>query len=373
MRTLLTTLFAAATLSGAFGQGIEFEYNWSTALQRAKAEHKPMLIDFYTDWCGWCKVQDTTTWLDADVARYVNTYMVAVKLDAEREGGEVAVRFRPTGYPTVVMYDPNSAPQRAAYYVGYNADAAKYLAQVKSDAEGQGSSIGFQPDQPNPEFPDFVRSRYSKQRMKALAPDAVEAWLAEHPDAPAEVQWAVLSLSNLTAERADAVIANRSEWQALAGESAYNGFVQNQVFKRVMVAESQQELPAALAFAAEHGGPNIDVNMLAAQWASRKKEWNYLLVLLDTDWGAELEVASLNSMLWPIAEDEAADPALAKRAAQIMSGKMTAETDPTFRDTYAWLLFRAGDKKSAKAQAKQAIAESGGKLDSSEELLAKMK
>ena len=85
MRTLLTTLFAAATLSGAFGQGIEFEYNWSTALQRAKAEHKPMLIDFYTDWCGWCKVQDTTTWLDADVARYVNTYMVAVKLDAERE------------------------------------------------------------------------------------------------------------------------------------------------------------------------------------------------------------------------------------------------------------------------------------------------
>jgi hypothetical protein len=56
-----------------------------------------------------------------------------------------------------------------------------------------------------------------------------------------------------------------------------------------------------------------------------------------------------------------------------MGSKMTAETDPTFRDTYAWLLFRAGDKKSAKTQAKQAIAESGGKLDSSEELLAKMK
>ena len=78
MRTLLTTLFAAATLSGAFGQGIEFEHDWATALQRAKAEHKPMLIDFYTDWCGWCKVQDTTTWRDADVARYVNNYMVAV-------------------------------------------------------------------------------------------------------------------------------------------------------------------------------------------------------------------------------------------------------------------------------------------------------
>jgi len=150
MRTLLSTLFAAAALSGALGQSIDFEHDWATALQRAKAEHKPMLVDFYTDWCGWCKVQDTTTWRDADVARYVNSNMVAVKLDAEREGGEVAVRFRPTGYPTVVMYDPNSEPQRAAYYVGYNADAAKYLAQVKADAEGQGSTIGFNPDQPNP-------------------------------------------------------------------------------------------------------------------------------------------------------------------------------------------------------------------------------
>jgi len=373
MRTLLTTLFAAATLSAAFGQGIEFEHDWATALQRAKAEHKPMLVDFYTDWCGWCKVQDTTTWRDADVARYVNSNMVAVKLDAEREGGEVAVRFRPTGYPTVVMYDPNSEPQRAAYYVGYNADAAKYLAQVKADAEGQGSTIGFNPDQPNPEFPEFVRNRFSKQRTKAPAPDAIEAWLAEHPDAPAEVQWAVLSLSSITPERADEVVAQRAQWQALAGESAFTSFIDNQIFRKAMAAETPDELGSALEFAQMHGGPDTDLNFIKAQWASRKKNWAYLIDLIETPWGAELEVATLNSMLWPIAEDETTDLALAKRAAQIMGNRMTAETDPTFRDTYAWLLFRAGDKKSAKAQAKQAIAESGGKLDSSEELLAKMK
>jgi hypothetical protein len=257
--------------------------------------------------------------------------------------------------------------------VGYNADAAKYLAQVKADAEGQGSTIGFKPDQPNPEFPEFVRNRFSKQRTKAPAPDAIEAWLAEHPDAPAEVQWAVLSLSSITPERADEVVAQRAQWQALAGESAFTSFIDNQIFRKAMAAETPDELGSALEFAQMHGGPDTDLNFIKAQWASRKKNWAYLIDLIETPWGAELEVATLNSMLWPIAEDETTDLALAKRAAQIMGNRMTAETDPTFRDTYAWLLFRAGDKKSAKAQAKQAIAESGGKLDSSEELLAKMK
>ena len=52
---------------------------------------------------------------------------------------------------------------------------------------------------------------------------------------------------------------------------------------------------------------------------------------------------------------------------------MTGKVDPSYRDTYAWLLMRSGNKKEARLQAKQAIAESGGKLDSSEELLLKLK
>lgn len=373
MRNLLTILFAAALSSAALAQGIEFEHDWSKALERAKAENKPLLIDFYTDWCGWCKVQDTTTWRDADVARYVNNYMVAVKLDAERDGGDVAVRFRPTGYPTVVMYDPRTEPQRAAYYVGYNANAAEYLAQLKTDAEGKTGAIGFSPDQPNPEFPDFVRSRYSKTRMKAMAPDAIEAWLNENPSAPQEVQWAVLSLSSLTPERAEQVIAERNRWTEFAGEAAVGNFVQSQIFRRVMAVENFEELAPALEFATTHGGPDLNVNMIATQWASRKKNWEYLVELLGGVWAKDLDMAFMNSMLWPIAETEGIAPEVAQAAAKVFASRMVDGVDPSFRDTYAWLLFRAGDKKAAKAQAKQAIAESGGKLDSSEELLAKMK
>lgn len=44
---------------------------------------KPILVDVYTSWCGWCKVMDRETYAKDEVAAYINQYYYAVKLDAE--------------------------------------------------------------------------------------------------------------------------------------------------------------------------------------------------------------------------------------------------------------------------------------------------
>ncbi len=55
------------------------------AIKKSKAEKRPVFIDVYTDWCGWCKVMDKNTFNDPQVAKLLNEKFYAVKFDAEQK------------------------------------------------------------------------------------------------------------------------------------------------------------------------------------------------------------------------------------------------------------------------------------------------
>lgn len=62
------------------------EVKWYTldeAMAANKKTPKKMLVDVYTDWCGWCKVMDKQTFTDPGIIKYVNTNFYPVKFDAE--------------------------------------------------------------------------------------------------------------------------------------------------------------------------------------------------------------------------------------------------------------------------------------------------
>ena len=60
--------------------------SWGEAAAKQAEAPRKMLVDVYTDWCGWCKEMDRRTFADPEVAREINAHFYAVKLDAEAPG-----------------------------------------------------------------------------------------------------------------------------------------------------------------------------------------------------------------------------------------------------------------------------------------------
>jgi len=81
---------------------LPWERDLPTALERAGNEKKLVMVDLYTDWCGWCRRLDQTTLSDSSVQRAL-ARVVSVRLNAEKDGMEIARRFNVDGYPTILF------------------------------------------------------------------------------------------------------------------------------------------------------------------------------------------------------------------------------------------------------------------------------
>lgn len=60
-------------------------YTWEEAAELNKTAPKKIYVDVYTDWCGWCKKMDKTTFADSTVAAYLAANFYPVKLNAEQK------------------------------------------------------------------------------------------------------------------------------------------------------------------------------------------------------------------------------------------------------------------------------------------------
>lgn len=117
---------------------------WNPGLEAARASGKPVLVDVYTDWCGWCKRMDRDVYARQDVNAYLSSHFVTVKLNAE--GGELAAyqgrnysgrslaaAFGIDGYPTTVFL--SATGDRLVNVPGY-VEPERFLALLRYIGDG---------------------------------------------------------------------------------------------------------------------------------------------------------------------------------------------------------------------------------------------
>ncbi|MBV9864015.1 MAG: thioredoxin family protein [Abitibacteriaceae bacterium] len=106
---------------------ITWETNYEKALAKAKAANKPVLIDFSTEWCHWCKELDNTTYKAFSVIAESQNF-IPVRVDGDKRE-DLTQRYHVEGFPTIVVVD--SSGQRVDSLDGY-AEADDFVRWMRS-------------------------------------------------------------------------------------------------------------------------------------------------------------------------------------------------------------------------------------------------
>ena len=91
-------------------------YRYEEGLKQAKEGNKPILLDFYTDWCGWCKKMDKETYGNRDIQQFLNLNFIPIKINAEskepvkvdgKEGKmkDLTRKYGVRGFPTTIFLE----------------------------------------------------------------------------------------------------------------------------------------------------------------------------------------------------------------------------------------------------------------------------
>src|SRR2546421_10598569 len=92
--------------------------SFNEALKMAKKQDKKLIVDIYTDWCGWCKKMDADVYGKSDIKDIVEDDFIFYKLNAEGDekityqgkkysAAQLAELFEVSGYPTTVFLKPD--------------------------------------------------------------------------------------------------------------------------------------------------------------------------------------------------------------------------------------------------------------------------
>jgi len=110
---LAATPFAGGTSAA---QDVKWRTDYAAARKEATETGRPLLLDFGTDACFWCKKLDATTFRDPKVIKLLNEQFIPVKIDANKHP-RLTEALNVESFPTLVLATPEG--KVVGRHVGY--------------------------------------------------------------------------------------------------------------------------------------------------------------------------------------------------------------------------------------------------------------
>ncbi len=384
MKRIITVFLLAAICNiHSFAGDVNY-YNktWAEIKAKAKAEHKYIFIDCYTDWCGWCKVMDKETMVDPKIISFINEKFVAVKMDMEHgEGLTMSMKYHITGFPTFVFFSPEG--EYVYNTVGYR-KTEEFMKELHNalDKNSQFKAPGFS-SKLDVDYPAIYKQAFAENgKRKFPKPEEVTAYLDKQKDLFSEVNWAVMARFELNEKYCKHFLDNVAKYEKLYGPAEVNDKVLDILYSRMKAAAK-----------AKDGTKFAEVLSLVDKYVKADAEDTKLNFRLDyyrqtKEWGKFGEAMdemikkrgyenpeSINSLCWNIYQD-CDDKQMLQKACGYMKNVVTNAPNYPSMDTYAALLYKTCNKADAAKWANKAIEQGkkdGENVKGTEELLEKIK
>jgi thioredoxin-related protein len=83
-------------------QEVKWRHDYAAARKEATETGRPLLFDFGTEACFWCKKLDATTFRDPKVVKLLNEQFIPVKIDANKHP-RLTETLKVDSYPTLIL------------------------------------------------------------------------------------------------------------------------------------------------------------------------------------------------------------------------------------------------------------------------------
>jgi thiol:disulfide interchange protein DsbD len=133
LRLAIAILLLVSGVAFALPKKHAVEVRWdkydAKAFSAARAANKPVIIDFYADWCLPCKELDEKTFNESAIAAELNRF-VRVKADLTAPNPALTKQYAILGVPTLVFLDANGQEIPQLRLTGFE-EPEKFLARLK--------------------------------------------------------------------------------------------------------------------------------------------------------------------------------------------------------------------------------------------------